>query len=1135
MKLKRITLVNWSLYEPIDIDVEGSIAFVGENGAGKSSLLDAIQIVLFGGNQTKISLNSATSGNKIRNDRSIKAYCQGAFKPIDSDTTDYSKVRLRDDTYSYIALSFEHPTKGFTNIFVGIEARASERGVAFPILGVMSAPRSISKTDFMQESEEGSYRTFEPSMVMQRLQLFKDNSKEVVNIEVGKNAGQFVELVARVLSPSSLSHKIEPSRLETILAKSVRLKSLDNVSSFVRDFILNPNPIETSRIRSQQKHYDQLYALIESISKQIEKLQKLSNQSKRTIKQHSQAVSYHWIALEKQNDDLCAEEEELDGKLKAKQTEYDTKSEALEKSRDEEARLAKEIQKTDIEIEKDDAKQTLEKLKDKRKQSTKDKVDLESSETDLVTLARKVKAEDYEILNLSRVREAATAIELAMDDLHKIEGADPHIATLIEVMPDVEAELEAVKTPAYTSKASHEKTYQTYQKLINNPSKFSPVKRSTQELIDLLANNGIQATPVCHLAQITNLEWQPAIEALIGGDSEALIVSLEDEELAYHVYRQALRTKVISRAKIVKSSRTQSLNITEVIGTAAEFVESENELALKFLQYRLQRYKRVETELELKQERFALTKDGMLSNDITVTGLQLSFEKKFTQDPETNLAQWRLLAKQAKHDLDECNKTIIKANNISSIMTILKNAKDKNDILSFRVYRESIDKCVEDLGFIEGQIIELDLQYVKTLEARKLALEEEKKPHDEIIRSYPKETGSLEKEIEQTQGSLGENQTHQTAISSKQTLLSQEFFFDPELNDSLQSQEVDASYQQAWGSYQDAHEKSIRQFTEFQSDFSTLLTQAKQEEEFYPIIWNFELEGNHQLKELKALIDEQANALKSSDLVMHEGKADKARKDIVQMFRTDIVGNLQGKFQEMNDQIQLINTMLKDKVLHNQRYQLGVKPEAAYVNLVKYIKKASKEDLEAVDTLFDAIPEDVMETINLMVETDTGSDYRYYFSYEFILTDVSTGETSNLSGTLGSGSGGEKQTPLYIAMSSALSSAWRSDKGTDGAALALFDEAFKDLDSYNLQSAISFMQDVGLQMIYAAPDDKELNFRDAGISTIIYLTKDVNVIDVDVDVPNKKGESFSKQNPNANKELMQRIVDVELEKVHEAS
>ena len=44
--LTKIRLINWHLFENTTINCEGSTYFIGINGAGKSTVLDAVQFAL---------------------------------------------------------------------------------------------------------------------------------------------------------------------------------------------------------------------------------------------------------------------------------------------------------------------------------------------------------------------------------------------------------------------------------------------------------------------------------------------------------------------------------------------------------------------------------------------------------------------------------------------------------------------------------------------------------------------------------------------------------------------------------------------------------------------------------------------------------------------------------------------------------------------------------------------------------------------------------------------------------------------------------------------------------------------------------------------------------------------------------
>ncbi len=1130
MKLKRITLVNWYLIDPVDIDVEGHVAIIGENTAGKSSLLDAIQTILFGGNQNKISFNAESSANRIKNARSIKTYSLGYFKPEEPELPS-EQYRLRDECFSYLALSFLHDTKGYINIFVGIESRASELNVEFPLLSVITAPRALSKEDFIIEHNDGSYTPLKPSEVLERLAIFKANSKEIVTIETEKKASDYMKLVARALSPSSLGHKIDPDRLASVLSNSIKLKGLDNVSKFVQNFILDPKPLDTRGIRSQQKQYEELQAEIEKITQQIESISGMSQKAGKAIRLFSRAQSYKWLSLEKRNEDISNEEYELGEINVGMGLGLEKLAGDLEEAESEIAELEPKINTLAIEIGKDDSQQKIENLSLQIENLEANLVTIQNSEGALLKILRGIQAEDYQVLNLSAALSCAENIESSLRDIDERVLADEYIVTYLKLIKDVENAIERVRNAVYPMRQRQSELYQKYDDLINAVSHKSPLKRDTSTLIGLLAQSGIEANPVCHLAHITNEEWQPAIEALIGGDSEALIVAEQDEEAAYKVYRQARKYGELSRVKIVKASRIKTLDNRDYSGTAAEFIESDNSIALKFLRYKVSRFLRVESDSQLKHERFAITKDGMLSNDLTVSGMRLSEEKKFTQDHQANIGLWKRKRADAESELIKCNKAIQSVPKIENTCRALTELIEEGKSVSFSDYKDSIDSISVKVKSLTDQRDSIDIGYLSGLINQKNTLEEQLLAPKKQSKELPGKIAKLEFQIESNRQKIIEFAQQSESINQQQKEVSSHFFFDAELNDEIQVKEEESQFDELVQNSNNTYQLAVEKHSDLKVDFGRFVEDSQEKGDYFPVFWTFKFTEQEHLPELRQLLNQQIDALQNENLTQHQKTADKARDSIVLMFRKDIVANLQGKFLEMREQIGMINAALRDKVLHNQRYELAASPDSSYSSLISYIRKTQKEDMEATNDLFDTIPDDVMETINEIIDSNTGNDYREYFNYDFVLTDLKSGQKTKLSKLLNSGSGGEKQTPLYIAISSALASAWKSDKGSDGAALALFDEAFNKLDAHNLKSAMGFMDDAGIQLVLAAPDNKEQDFKDAGVDTIIYITRDGEAVDLDIEVLGEKAKSISANNPLANETKLGELVDKEMELV----
>src|SRR6266511_371314 len=99
--LNRIVLVNWYLFDKIEVEIRGNTAVIGPNASGKSSLLDAVQTVLTGADKRYIALNAGTDGKSYR---SIREYALGfMYDPNDAEGYN-AELRPRESAITYLAL-----------------------------------------------------------------------------------------------------------------------------------------------------------------------------------------------------------------------------------------------------------------------------------------------------------------------------------------------------------------------------------------------------------------------------------------------------------------------------------------------------------------------------------------------------------------------------------------------------------------------------------------------------------------------------------------------------------------------------------------------------------------------------------------------------------------------------------------------------------------------------------------------------------------------------------------------------------------------------------------------------------------------------------------------------------------------
>src|SRR5574337_601417 len=96
--LTKIRLINWHLFENTSIDYTGSTYFIGINGAGKSTILDAVQFALVGGQRDVRFNQAALAGGK----RTLASYVRGE---LGTEGQRY----LRADATGVVALEFRNP------------------------------------------------------------------------------------------------------------------------------------------------------------------------------------------------------------------------------------------------------------------------------------------------------------------------------------------------------------------------------------------------------------------------------------------------------------------------------------------------------------------------------------------------------------------------------------------------------------------------------------------------------------------------------------------------------------------------------------------------------------------------------------------------------------------------------------------------------------------------------------------------------------------------------------------------------------------------------------------------------------------------------------------------------------------
>ncbi len=182
----------------------------------------------------------------------------------------------------------------------------------------------------------------------------------------------------------------------------------------------------------------------------------------------------------------------------------------------------------------------------------------------------------------------------------------------------------------------------------------------------------------------------------------------------------------------------------------------------------------------------------------------------------------------------------------------------------------------------------------------------------------------------------------------------------------------------------------------------------------------------------------------------------------------------------------MLNRALRDVPFGSERYQFTVEvdPEHRdFYNLVMDAGRFEKESLfgaaalvapelkATLGGLLDRLVE--AEAKEVKTELEAKADYREYFRYDLKILHADGGY-SLYDKVSGDKSGGETQTPYYIAILASMYRMYRSrsldDRPTCG--LVLLDEAFGKMDEPRIAATLTFARRLGLQLVLATPKER---------------------------------------------------------------
>lgn len=329
MKLDRLIFINWGHMAPGTYEMGNLTLLTGPTGAGKSTMLDGMQVVLTAAHRGIMNLNPGQDETgqggapREKTRRSVEGYLVGAEKNL---------FARPDGAHGYIAAVFqpdagEHQCQTFTALITAsarVEGTGESRQAKLESFNLYLVDAAVNLEDFLPNPDTGHVVSVDHIHRELRLKYkvheFHDRKTDYLCALYGRFRGR------------PTVNKDEATLAARAWVQSIAYRKIGAVHTLVRDEILDmdqkqlQNDIE--RISGLMKDVATLRHEGERLHKKAQRLDKLLDELKKTSKAHEEHVVHELYAARLRLANEKSEEHQRRQSLKQAEKDKQSRSEA---------------------------------------------------------------------------------------------------------------------------------------------------------------------------------------------------------------------------------------------------------------------------------------------------------------------------------------------------------------------------------------------------------------------------------------------------------------------------------------------------------------------------------------------------------------------------------------------------------------------------------------------------------------------------------------------------------------------------------------------------------------------------------------------------------------------------------------
>ena len=1084
-KLKRMLLIHWHHYDKEVIDFDMINFLTGKTAAGKSTIIDALQLVLLGD-------TSGTFFNKAANQKSARTMRSYLFGEM-GDDGDAGFRYLRNERFSsYVVLEFEDTERHgmFTAGIVCDCYKDQSFDYKWFVLHASGIPDNL----FIDEQTATpfdiaglkSYLTRTMGKKKSGTFEFYDTNRRYQEVTLGK----FGQL---------------KTKYRTLLRKAVPFTPISDIEKFITESICDVrNNIDVEQMQSDIRQYKNLEEDARTTQERIGRLRVISETNAGYEKEKDRYLQQSYIVRRAELKEQEDEEQRLKDDLEERLELISQNEDVISSLEEEEKELRLELKKLEEEYHGSDLAHREKELR-RELEETKEKIRriLEDAGRALQGVKRYGEVWEIQLKNaadagFSREKTPAGVSEMisTMKNLQQAQLESFPFAQAAERLDLLRRTLEEYRINLKTRADQLKRDIAELEDMVHGlekgikpyPGQVSELRRILQQALFQKHNLSVEIPVLADTLEIRDPRWRNAIEGYLDKQKFYLLIPEKYYREAVGIYSRYKQSHEVYDAGIIDTGRLKKDSTRKPLPKSlAEEIETQNPDARLYADYVLGSVIKCDQAEELNKYRTAITDTCMLYKGYVARKLNPArYATPFIgrHSMELLLNKRREELKRTKDEYDDV------LNRHEVFMTVAGTG-----ILSefeAQQYAESVsrlsqkDTLEKEEKKLKEEYDGLDLMYLERMKERIRTLEEQDRIKAKELRRLENRNAGLQAEVR----ILRERDLPEKIkeITQLRNIISQEFderwiaeIGEPRFAEACSrtgdyTRSLRERYLSAMRQTQTQRDRMRSARTNLRSEYNSI----------YKMPYDIELESNRDF-------DRELEELEQIRLPEYIEKIKDSRRKAYDQFRDDLIAKIKSNIESVSQQIDELNDALKKSVFGTDRYQFVKSPRPEYRNYYDMIMDPLLMDTggwniasqsfnskyqKEIDELFQLL---IMNETNISAERRAEyeksirkfTDYKTYLVFDLIVTDEQ-GEKQRLSRTLLKKSGGETQIPFYIALLASFSQVCRIRNKNQNNTLRviILDEAFSKMDGERIRESIHLLRRFELQAIFSAPPEK---------------------------------------------------------------